>query len=74
MQTCQFPGRARTAPTPSGGAAFTLIEVLVATLLIGIAFVSLYAGVSSALVQVQLAREDLRATQVLLEKSELLRL
>ena len=54
--------------------SFTLAEVLVAVLIVSIAVVSLYTGVSSGFGLVKLAREDLRATQIMLEKVETIRL
>lgn len=51
-----------------------MIEVLVAVAVAGIAFVSLYAGLSSGYAVMQLARENLRATQILQEKMETIRL
>src|SRR5436189_5682000 len=54
--------------------SFTLAEVMVAVLIVSIAVVSLYTGVSSGFALVKLAREDLRATQIMLQKMETLRL
>jgi len=54
--------------------AFTLAEVMVAVLVVSIAVVSLYTGVSSGFALVKLAREDLRATQIILQKMEAIRL
>lgn len=54
--------------------AFSLVEVLVAMAIVGITFVSLYTGISSGFGVLSVARENLRATQVLLEKMETLRL
>ena len=54
--------------------AFTLTEVLVALLVVSIMVVSLYTGVSSGFALVKLAREDLRATQIMLQRVETLRL
>jgi type II secretory pathway pseudopilin PulG len=54
--------------------AFSLIEVVIAVGLAGIMFISLYAGFSSGFAVVQLARENLRGTQILQEKMETLRL
>lgn len=51
-----------------------MIEVLVALFIIGIMFVAVYAGLSSGFAVVQLARENLRATQILQEKMETIRL
>src|SRR5436190_16830474 len=54
--------------------AFMLVEVMVAVLVVSIAVVSLYTGVSSGFALVKLAREDLRATQIILQKMEATRL
>jgi prepilin-type N-terminal cleavage/methylation domain-containing protein len=56
------------------GEAFSLIEVMVAVAIGGIMFVSLYTGFSSGFAVVQLARENLRGTQILQEKMETIRL
>lgn len=54
--------------------AFSLVEVIVCTAIIGITFVSLYAGIASSFSVVNAARENLRANQILLEKLETIRL
>jgi len=54
--------------------AFTLVQVMVAVALAGIMFVSPYAAIASAFNTVRSNRENLRATQVLLEITEMLRL
>ena len=54
--------------------AFSLVEVMVGIALIGIVFVALYAGMSSGFAVTQLARENLRATQILMERMEGIRL
>ena len=54
--------------------AFTLAEVMVAVALVLVLFLSLYAGISSGFVVTQVARENLRATQIMLERMEGLRL
>ena len=54
--------------------SFALVEVMVAVLVVSIAVVSLYTGVSSGFALVKLAREDLRATQIMLQRMETLRL
>lgn len=54
--------------------AYSMIEVLVAVSVLGIMFVSLYSGFSAGFAIIQLARENLRATQVLQEKMETIRL
>lgn len=59
---------------PSAVRAFTLVEVLVATAVVGIFFVGLYAGLSQSFGILANAREDLRANQILLDKMEEMRL
>jgi hypothetical protein len=59
---------------PIGSAAFSTLEVLVAVLICGITFLGLYSGLSSGFAFVQLARENLRGTQILEEKMETIRL
>ncbi len=54
--------------------AFTLVEVLAAFLLISGMAVTLYVGMGQGFAVVQLARENLRATQILQEKMEAIRL
>ena len=54
--------------------AYSLIELLVAVAVMGIMFVSLYSGFSAGFAIIQLARENLRATQILQEKMETIRL
>lgn len=54
--------------------AFSLVEVLVSMAVVGTTVVTFYAGVSSGFRVVQLFRENLRATQVLAEKMETIRL
>jgi type II secretory pathway pseudopilin PulG len=65
----QTVARARAS---QGG--FTLAEQLIGLLITGITFVTLFASISSGFAIVQLARENLRATQILQEKVETLRL
>jgi prepilin-type N-terminal cleavage/methylation domain-containing protein len=55
-------------------AAFSLIEVMVAVAIVGVLFVSLYTGITSGFGVISLARENLRATQILQEKMETIRL
>ena len=54
--------------------AFTLVEVVIGVAIIGITFVSLYAGMSGGFAVTQLSRENLRATQIILERMEGVRL
>jgi len=54
--------------------ASTLAEVLVAALVLAIMFVTLYGGISSGFAVTEATREDLRATQILVERMEGIRL
>ena len=54
--------------------AFTLVEMLVSMSVLSFVFVSLYAGLASSTSSLQRAREKLRATQILTEKLEVIRL
>jgi len=65
MQTCRQCRRDQ---------AFSLVEVMVAIAIVAISFVSLYAGITSGVQVIQLARENLRATQIMVEKMETMRI
>jgi prepilin-type N-terminal cleavage/methylation domain-containing protein len=58
----------------SAQAGFSLVEVTIGMGVIGTAAMALFSGFTSGFFTMQLARENLRATQVLLEKTETLRL
>jgi len=53
---------------------FTVLEAIVAMGVVGLLVVALYAGMTSATISVRLARENHRATQIMVEKMEILRL
>ena len=55
-------------------AGVTLVDVLFGAVMIGIMVVGLYVGFSQGFAVIQLARENLRATQILQEKMETIRL
>ena len=55
-------------------AAFTLPEVLMGVLVMSVVIVSLGLGFSQGFAVVQISRENLRATQILQEKTEAIRL
>jgi Tfp pilus assembly protein PilV len=64
-------------PTPNQrpcGKAFTLIETLAAMVAMTVVFVSLYSGITWGFATVNLARENLRATQIAVEKMETTRM
>lgn len=65
---------ASTQPSARALSAFSLLEVLIGMGIMGIALVSLYAGISSCVSLTKSAREDLRATQIMLERMEGIRL
>jgi len=54
--------------------AFSLVEVLMGSALGSIVFVSLYTGFSSGFGMIRLNRENLRATQIMQDKMETIRL
>jgi hypothetical protein len=54
--------------------AYTITEVVVATFVLGVLTVSLFGAFSSGIALVQMSRENLRATQILTQKMEALRL
>lgn len=54
--------------------AFSLIEVCMSVAILAVMLVSLYGGMSSSFGVIQSARENLRATQIMLERVEGLRL
>lgn len=66
-----FKNVVRRASAKTG---FSLVEVMVGVAVFGLTCVSLYAGVTFGFNSVQLARENLRATQILVEKMEVIRL
>jgi prepilin-type N-terminal cleavage/methylation domain-containing protein len=57
-----------------GRTGFTLVEVLVGVVLLAVMFTVFYVGITAGFAMIQLARENLRATQILQEKTETLRL
>lgn len=58
----------------TSGSAFTIIEVIMAIAVLGVLILALYSGMSTAIFSTRLARENLRATEILLEKMEGIRL
>lgn len=53
---------------------FTLIEVMVSVGVLDTLLVSLYAGLTFGFTQIQISREEERATQILAERMEIVRL
>ncbi len=62
------------APSTACRMAFTLIEVMMGVCVLGVMMASLYGGLYFGFAQVKAAREDERATQILQEKMEVVRL
>jgi Tfp pilus assembly protein PilV len=60
------------SPRSRGG--FSLIDALFAMVIAGFMFVALYAGMAFGFRLIKMARENTRATQIMLEKMETLRL
>lgn len=54
--------------------AYTFVEVMMAVAVIGVMTVSLYAGISASFGVIQRTRENLRATQILVQRVETVRL
>ena len=55
-------------------AGFGLTESLIGVVIMGMVFVALYSGMATGFHSVRSARENLRATQILMEKFEAVRL
>jgi prepilin-type N-terminal cleavage/methylation domain-containing protein len=62
------------AKSPRTEAGFTLAEIMVGTALLAVMVVSLYGGISFGFTNITLARQNLRATQIALEKMEIVRM
>jgi prepilin-type N-terminal cleavage/methylation domain-containing protein len=71
MRTRQQPSYRQPGTERS---AFTIIEVIMAIAVLGVLILALYSGMSTAIFSTRLARENLRATEILLEKMEGIRL
>jgi len=69
MKTLSLRSRRATPQT-----AFTLVETVVGMAVTVVVILSLYAGLNLGFASVQSARENLRATQILTEKMEVVRL
>lgn len=59
---------------PSPRNAFTILEAVIGMMVCGIVFISLYAGMSQGFKITQISRENLRATQIMVERLESVRL
>ncbi len=64
----------KSLPCNGRSKGFTLVEVMMAVAVMGIMLIGLYGGLGYGFRQIQLAREDERATQILAERMEVIRL
>jgi hypothetical protein len=64
----------KSAISKARQAAFSLSEGLFGVAIVGIVFVSLYSGMATGFHSIRDSQENLRATQIMLEKFETLRL
>jgi prepilin-type N-terminal cleavage/methylation domain-containing protein len=53
---------------------FSLVEVVIAMAIVGVSAFALLSGISSGMLTMQMARENVRATQIMVERTETLRL
>lgn len=70
----QIPNRGCARKTPRALRAFTLVEVLIAVGIILITFVCVFGGISLGFSLTELTRENMRATQIMVDKMEGVRL
>jgi type II secretory pathway pseudopilin PulG len=68
-----FKRPADLARAPGFRAAFTLVEVMVGVAMMALMGMALYAGIGFAFNQLRISRENLRATQILQGKMEVVR-
>ncbi|MCI0747081.1 MAG: hypothetical protein L0Y58_16880 [Verrucomicrobia subdivision 3 bacterium] len=57
-----------------GSGGFNLVEAMIAMAVCAIMFIALYSGINSSFFKIRLSRENLRATQILIERMEVIRL
>jgi prepilin-type N-terminal cleavage/methylation domain-containing protein len=60
-----------SSPTRKG---FALVELLIAVMIVATVFVTVYVGIAECFTLAQVDRENIRATQILQDKTETLRL
>ena len=75
-RTAWFRTAMRLSPRSRSSAtrAYTLVEVLISMFIVALMLTSLYAGFSSGFTIVKLSRENLRATQIMVQKTESIRI
>ncbi len=67
-------GSSGVTPRGEGNGGAVLVEILVGLGILIVVLVSLFAGISTSFNVTQVARENLRATQIMLERMETIRL
>src|SRR5438477_8079173 len=68
------PGFTRSRAVARQSRGFTVVEAIVAMGVVGVLIISLYGALTSGFNGVQVGREDMRATQILVRKMDQLRL
>jgi prepilin-type N-terminal cleavage/methylation domain-containing protein len=66
--------RADRAPRVRAGAAFTLVEVMISVVVISILCIGIYGAVANSISIIKVCRENERATQILSDKMDMIRL
>jgi prepilin-type N-terminal cleavage/methylation domain-containing protein len=66
--------RCRTRGTQNTAAAFSLIEVMISIVVLSVVFVGFYLNLSQGFASAEVSRENLRATQILEQQMETIRL
>jgi prepilin-type N-terminal cleavage/methylation domain-containing protein len=64
----------RTRATQNAAAAFSLIEVMISLVVLSVVFVGFYLNLSQGFASAEVSRENLRATQILGQQMETIRL
>src|SRR3979409_391348 len=68
-------GRAEEHPlSPRGRSAFTLVEVMISVAVLSVSSMALFCCFSSGFFNMRMARENQRAIQIMLDKTETIRL
>lgn len=68
------PAVRRPSAAAARAKAFTLVETLIAMGVVGITVGALYSAITLGFSSIRIARENLRATQIMIEKAEVIRL
>src|SRR6476659_6451196 len=68
------PNSDDAVPRTTAESGFTLTEIVVASVIMAFMVITLYGGISFGFSSVTLARQNLRATQIALEKMEITRM